>query len=231
MKTYDNLFEVFAKRGFAYEAMIQKQLYKMGLANTDKTAGASNRADVLFVHKGKEHNLEIGTAGKDFAQGKVHWQKDKWYADTKNSKAITNYLQTLTYDDDLMNQWGPVALGKKTNAQVTSDMRVAAARKGGDLYLTDIDPDIIANYYADKGVYYIHVEGAGAFHLAKNPARLPLPYFDVRPEIRFRVKGYGGGKYDTTWAIKIPKSSLPQSPYTFDPSDTKRKGPAEFLKK
>ena len=55
MKTYDNLFEVFAKRGFAYEAMIQKQLYKMGLANTDKTAGASNRADVLFVHKGKEH--------------------------------------------------------------------------------------------------------------------------------------------------------------------------------
>jgi hypothetical protein len=222
--------EAYAKRGFAYEGKIQKQLYAMGLANTDKTAGASNRADVVFTHRGKEHNLEIGTAGKDFAQGKVHWRNGSWYADTKNSQAITDYLQTLTYDEDLMNVWGPVALGKSSEAQITPDMRVKAARSGGDLYLTDIDPDIISNYYADKGVYYIHVEGAGAFHLSANPARLPLPYFDVRPEIRFRVKGYGSGKYDTTWAIKIPTSSLPASPYTFDPDDTQRKGPAEFLK-
>ena len=231
MKSYRELqLEVYAKRGFAYEARIQKQLFDMGFAETDKTAGSSNRADVLFTHKGKEHNLEIGTAGKDFAQGKVHWRNGKWYADTKNSKVITDYLQTLTYDEDLIDHWGPIALGKDTEAQVTADQRVAAARKGGDLYLTDIDPNIVSNYYADKGVYYIQVEGAGAFRLAKNPARLPLPYFEVAPEIRFRVKGYGGGKYDTTWAIKIPKRSLPQSTFTFDPEDTQRKVPGDFLK-
>ena len=232
MRSYEKLFEGFAKAAFDYEALIQKGLYKMGFANTTKTAGSTNRADVVFTHKGKEHNLEIGKVGKDFAQGKVHWRGKKWYADTKNSKTITDYLQTLTYDDDLMNHWGPISLGKKTEAQVTSDMRVKQARTGGDLYLTDIDPDIIAKYYADKGVYYIQVDGHGAFPLGKNPARLPLPYFACAPEIRFRSnKGYGGGKFDTTWAIKIPKSSLPSSPYTFDPTDTQRKGPAEFLKK
>ena len=116
MKSYRELqLEVFAKRGFAYEARIQKQLFDMGFAKTDKTAGSSNRADVLFTHKGKEHNLEIGTTGKDFAQGKVHWRNGKWYADTKNSKVITDYLQTLTYDDDLIDHWGPIALGKDTS--------------------------------------------------------------------------------------------------------------------
>ncbi len=222
-----------AKKGFDYEKKIQVGLFKHGHAKTKATAGASNRADVVFLHKGKEHNLEIGISGKDFAQGKVHWNVDtnKWYADTKNSKTLTKFLQQYTYDDDLMAQWGPVALG--TNSTATARQRAAVAKKGGDLYLTDLPPRMIWDYYADKGTYYIQVDGAGAFWMKKNPLNLPLPRFEVLPELRFRVKGYGSKSstpHDTTWAVKIPKSGMIQSPATFDVKDTSRLGPGSFLK-
>jgi len=223
-----------AKAGFDYEKKIQVGLFKAGYAKTKDTAGSTNRADVVFLHKRKEHNLEIGITGKDFAQGKVHWntETNKWYADTKNSATLTKFLQTLTYDDDLMDTWGPAALGQKTAA--TAKTRVAAARKGGDLYLTDVPAKMIWDYYSDKGTYYIQVKGHGAFYMKKNPLGLPLPRFTVKPMLRFRVKGYGSKSsvpHDTTWAVKIPTSGFPKSDYTFDLSDNTKTGPAKFLKK
>ena len=235
MKSFEHyLLEAHATKAFKYEGKIQRGLYRLGYANTKKTAGSTNRADVVFLHKGKEHNLEIGTTGKDFAQGKVHWntKTNKWYADTKNSETLTKYLQTLTYDDDLLDTWGPVAIGTKTAA--TAKQRVAAARRGGDLYLTHVPARMIWDYYADKGTYYIHVQGAGSFYMKKNPANLPLPRFDVTPELRFRVKGYGSKSsvpHDTTWAVKIPKKGMPSSDYSFDAGDRRKNGPAKFLRK
>ena len=226
-------FKTYLKdgKGEEYEARIQTGLYNAGYAVTNKTAGSSNRADGVFLHKKKEHNLEIGTTGKDFAQGKVRWRNGKWFAETKNSKTLTKFLQTLTYDDDLMDQWGPVAIG--TDVESTAKDRVKAARSGGDLYLTDVPPNMIWDYYGDKGVYYIQVDGYGAFYMKRNPAKLPIPKFSVIPEIRFRVKGYGSKSsipHDTTWAVKIPTGGMVNSAFTFDVKDTTRIGPAEFLK-
>ena len=223
-----------AKAGFDYEKKIQVGLFKAGYAKTKATAGSTNRADVVFLHRGKEHNLEIGILGKDFAQGKVHWntETNKWYADTKNSETLTKFLQTLTYDDDLMDTWGPVAIGART--KVTAKKRVAAARRGGDLYLTDVPARMIWDYYNDKGTHYIQVDGHGAYYMKKNPLNLPLPRFTVVPELRFRVKGYGSSSavpHDTTWAVKIPSSGFPKSDYTFDTTDSTRKGPSTFLRK
>ena len=227
-KTY--LKERHAKKGFKYEKHIQRSLYNAGFANTNKTAGSSNRADALFLHKGKEHNLEIGTQGKDYAQGMVRWdvKKSKWYAETKNSKTLTKYLENWSYDDDLMDKWGPLALGARHES--TPKQRVAAARRG-NLILTGMPPRMIWDYYKDKETYYIQVENYGAFWMKRNPLGLPLPRFEVIPELRFRVKGYGSSAkttHDTTWAIKIPH--MISSPYTFDVKDTTRKGPDEFLK-
>lgn len=223
-----------AKAGFDYEKKIQVGLFKAGYAKTKATAGSTNRADVVFLHKGKEYNLEIGILGKDFAQGKVHWntETNKWYADTRNSETLTKFLQTLTYDDDLMDTWGPVAIGART--KVTAKKRVAAARRGGDLYLTDVPARMIWDYYNDKGTHYIQVNGHGAYYMKKNPLNLPLPRFTVVPELRFRVKGYGSSSavpHDTTWAVKIPASGFPKSDYTFDTKDSTRKGPSTFLRK
>lgn len=231
MKSFKKyLKERFAKKGFKYEARIQIGLYNAGFADTNKTAGSSNRADALFLYKGKEHNLEIGTKGKDYAQGMVYWdvKRSKWYASTKNSESLTKYLEKWSYDDDLMDKWGALALGAKQAA--TPKQKVAAARRG-DLILTGMPPRMIWDYYKDKETYYIQVENYGAFWMKKNPLRLPLPRFEVTPELRFRVKGYGSSAkktHDTTWAIKIP--DMISSPYTFDVEDTTRKGPAEFLK-
>ena len=98
--------------------------------------------------------------------------------------------------------------------------------------MTDLPPRMIWDYYADKGTYYIQVEGAGAFWMKKNPLNLPLPRFEVTPLLRFRVKGYGSKSstpYDTTWAVKIPSSGMIQSPATFDVKDTTRLSPTNFL--
>ncbi len=229
-KTY--LKEGYAKSGFNYEARIQTGLYEAGYAITNKTAGSSNKADVLFLYKGKECNLEVGTKGKDYGQGMVYWdvKKSKWYASTKNSETLTKYLQKWSYDDDLMDKWGALALGAKQEA--TPKQKVAAARKG-DLILTGMPPRMIWDYYKDKETYYIQIENRGAFWMKSNPLGLPLPQFKVTPELRFRVKGYGSSRkktHDTTWKISVPESGMISSSYTFDVKDTTRKGPAEFLK-
>ncbi len=229
-KTY--LKERYAQRGFNYEARIQIGLYNAGYADTDKTAGSSNRADVLFLHKGKEYNLEIGTKGKDYGQGMVRWDinTSKWRAETKNSETLTKYLEKWSYDDDLMDKWGSLAL--KAKRESTPKQRVKAAR-AGDLILTGMPASMIWDYYNDKGTQYIQVENYGAFYMKNNPLKLPLPQFKVTPEFRFRVKGYGSSAkktHDTTWRIGIPESGMKNSSYTFDVEDTARKGPAEFLK-
>ena len=210
--------------GDGYEARIFNILNKKGVLKSDSArAGAGGKADMIFVHDGKEYNLEAKEDQKaDFGQKYLKWENDKF--EWRQNDATTK-LYTKCGILDFINK---VENARKfhLNKITKSDKEITRLDNKEDQNFFDMkfkipqEEDLLAQYYNEKGVHYIQIgyhsiipEGkkhpkksqCGFYHLGSDPASLGTQKFDGYMIIRFRAKAIRSepaSNYNLTTALK-----------------------------
>lgn len=193
------------KRGSYYESKIYKLLVKKGFDSVSVPAGASSRCDITVVHQGKIVNFEIKNKGA-FEGGsvKLHPTIDRGMVIQK--ECIQKYIlgDFLLYDGEVL----PWSIGNKTK---TAWNKVSHIFKR-DVYISSPD-DSISNYYYQKGVHYIQIEGLGLYHTKEDILDLNVPKFTCKTVLRIRCTKHmkDGVSTDITAALQFDRNTLIKS--------------------
>ena len=185
------IFEVVGQGGRDYEGVINDKLKKYGNARPDATtAGSSADApDATFLHKNKEHHLEIKKdKGAMFGQIELHHNGKSWDISerSKNKYPETHkQIQKSGFLEKLNKQW------KKPSGNYEQDLKM------GNVYHNHPNADPIkAHYGKDRKTNYIQIGGGhGFYHTGNDVAKLNSPELHGQTQIRARMKPRG---YDKT---------------------------------
>ena len=150
-------------------------------------AGAGDRPDIVFLHSGKPHNLEVKNAlTVDFGQKMLRWSADKkWY--WSEDDKITQLYTGLGVLDAINNKNIVPIKFNRPNKEITptdkkADQNAFKAR-------IDIPFETLVKYYNEKGIFYIQIgTGFGFYHLGKDMANLGTPAFIATLSLRLRAK-------------------------------------------
>jgi hypothetical protein len=184
------IFEVVGQGGRDYEGVINDRLKKHGNAKPDATtAGSSADApDATFLHKNKEHPLEIKKdKGAMFGQIELHHNGKSWDVSerSKNKYPETHkQIQKSGFLKKLNTQW------KKPSGDYEKDLKM------GNVYHNHPNADPIkAHYGKDRKTNYIQIGGGhGFYHTGNDVAKLNSPELHGQTQIRARMKPRGYDK-------------------------------------
>lgn len=184
--------QAIGQGGRDYEEVINTRLKKYGRRDANATtAGSSADApDATFIHKGKEHNLEVKKdKGAMFGQMELHHDGKSWSASEKSKKKYPETHKELVksgFFEKLNKQW------KKPSGDYDTDLKM------GNVYHTHPNADPIkAHYGKDRKTPYIQIGGGhGFYHTGGDVAGLGSPELHGQTKIRARMKprGWKDGK-------------------------------------
>jgi len=207
-----------------FEILRDKEILKQG----EKRAGAAgNKPDAVFVHNGKEYNLEIKKdETADFGQKYLRWEKNKfvWSVDDSATKLYTK-CGILDFANKVES-----AREFHTNRIMKKKEDITKMDKCEDLKFFDMkfkipqEDDLLAQFYNEKEVYYIQIgkhkkKACGFYHLGSDPAGLGTRGFDGYMLVRFRAKTIRSKhvyNYGLTAVLKYLPDLKPASPSEFD---------------
>ena len=194
-------------KGDSYEGEIFDIMkMKRVLKPDSKRAGAGGAADIVFVHKGTDYNLEVKEDQKaDFGQKYLKWKNDEfvWRVDDSTTKLYTEF-GVLDFINGVEN-----VRKFHLNKIEKKDEEITRLDNKEDQNFFDMkfkisqENDLLAKYYNEKGVYYIQIgyhskipdgkksprrSKCGFYHLGSDPAKLGTNRFDGYMLIRFRAK-------------------------------------------
>jgi len=191
--TYEEkIFDIFKNKG----------LLKPGTLR----AGAGGKPDIMFLHNGKEYNLEAKeNQGADYGQKYLKWENDKlvWRVDDSTTKLYTKC--------GVLNFVNEVNRARKfpINKIIKNDLEITRMDNKEDQNFFDMkfkipqSNNLLAQFYNEKDVHYIQIgthsivpDGkktgkktpCGFYHLGSDPANLGTTEFDGYMLIRLRAK-------------------------------------------
>lgn len=174
--------------------------------NFYRAGAAGNKADIIFVHLGKEYNLEIkNMQNPDYGQKKLDYDLSKkvWSWVNENDPISIMYTK-LGLINNIDENFIPIWYQKrqKVDGKYTSvpgktysleDFKMDQSKF--NYPLKKVPLETLFEYYSNKNTYYIQVEGSGFYHLKKDVANLNTPQFDGDISLRFRLKHAGHTKH------------------------------------
>ena len=191
MKTLKHFItEATGQGGRDYEEFVNDRLKKHGRARPDATtAGSSGDApDATFLHKNKEHNLEIKKdKGAMFGQMELHHNGKEWDASENTKKKYPETYKSIKksgFFKTLNDRWG------KPSGDYEKDLKM------GNVYHSHPNADPIkAHYGKDRKTNYIQIgSGHGFYHTGDDVAKLGSPELHGETQIRARMKPRGHDK-------------------------------------
>ena len=189
--------------GDAYEADIFEILDDKGVlkAGKKRAGAAGNKPDAVFVHNGKEYNLEIKKdETADFGQKYLRWEQVAgegaqfvWSQDDSTTKLYTK-CGILDFANNVES--AKLFLTNKTQKKKED---ITEMDKYEDLKFFDMklkipqEDDLLAQFYNEKEIYYIQIgthqkKTCGFYHLGSDPAGLGTRRFDGYMLVRLRAK-------------------------------------------
>lgn len=211
-------------KGLEYEIKINNLLRKNGIqrlsfhgAGTD-----SNAPDAEITVNKKYYKVEIKLDnGVDYGQGSLVYNLDKkkWELAGSNTAAAEEMRKLLTKLKvlDIVNkQWGPKGPPKKftvVNKLYTAKDVEFDYTNFKDIFI-DVPMNAVANYYNSKNTYYIQVGKFGFYYMGKDIAKLGIPEFKNRLQLRIRIKKGGSSplyNYRFSTAITAKTGMLKKS--------------------
>ena len=221
--------------GFKYEKEVISTLIESGLAgNITEGAGASSAdADADIYINGEYHLVEVK---KDlYAQmggTSVRYSGDSFEPVGKavegdTFEIVSAALETKKEDlQRLLDFLGQDGFPFTCTKDAWETAKIAGLLKPINTKVKK-DTTFLAEHYAQKGVNYIQIGGAGLFHLGNNPAGLPVPELVGEIDIELRA-GRSGSKPSATGEPVVGGSLRAQgrlkfqglSPYTLDDPDS-----------
>ena len=213
---FEQLFEAIGQGGRDYEDVINTRLKKYGKARPDATtAGSSADApDASFLHRNKEHNLEIkADKGAMFGQMELHHNGKEWDASEKSKKKYPetyNAVKKSGFFKTLNSQW------KKPSGNYEKDLKM------GNVYHEHPNADPIkAHYGKDRKTNYIQIGGGhGFYHTGNDVAKLGSPELHGKTQIRARMKPRGydaqGNRTYGALAVMSLKGDVQKSHHDLD---------------
>ena len=181
------------------------------------TAGFSNVGiDLEIEVVGKPFAVEIKKDYKAQMGGtSIQYDIESNNAKLKNPEEVSEELQNMFIEFtkskrnefialiDYLRKQSPEALHKNLSynipvgtvtKQAWESAKTAGLLKPLNIIIPFDNTDLIANHYNKKGVFYIQIGGAGLFYLNKNPLNLPIPKFEGKIQIEFRLGRSGSVK-------------------------------------
>ncbi len=179
-------------KGHIYEEKINSILRNHGVLKPGKASAGSSAVDPdsIFVHKGKEYNLEIKSDGADYCQQVILWDKTNgWHWGEEN-------IVTGLFDD--LKVLGSINFEPNkyrfNNNQITEEMKKNDQKMIKNTN-NEADNQILFEYYKSKGTYYIQIENFGFFYLSEDIANLGVDQFNGKLFWRTRGKTHNRNRY------------------------------------
>jgi hypothetical protein len=213
---FEELFEAVGQGGRDYEDVVNTRLKKYGKARPDATtAGSSADApDASFLHKNKEHNLEIkADKGAMFGQMELHHNGTEWDASEKSKKKYPETYKAVKksgFFKTLNSKW------KKPSGKYETDLKM------GNVYHEHPNADPIKSHYGkDRETNYIQIgKGHGFYHTGNDVAKLGSPELHGKTQIRARMKPRGydakGNRTYGALAVMSLKGDVKKSHHDLD---------------
>tara|TARA_Y100000590_G_scaffold92982_1_gene105272 strand:- start:3290 stop:4036 length:747 start_codon:yes stop_codon:yes gene_type:complete len=196
--------------GDTYELRIGRILEQRGVLpeNFQRAGAAGNRPDLAFVYNGNTYGLEVKKdQTADFGQKYLKWNEDneifEWSVDDDVTQLYTR-VGVLEFINTVEN-----ARRFHLNKITKENEEITRLDNKEDQNFFDMnfkipqDDDLLAEFYNNKGVYYIQIgthsvlatgarrprkQPCGFYHLGSDPAKLGTRRFDGYMLIRFRAK-------------------------------------------
>ena len=207
------------QRGFLYERSIFNKLRSRGITpRGSEPAGPNpNLPDATFIYEGQPYKLEVKLDLRaDFGQGTLNYVDGVWTlggADTPEAEEMRRLLESVGTAEFANLEWGKKGTPNKGTVE-TGNFTQEMVRED---YIRFKDGFKIVNkkniwdYYAAKDTYYIQIGGYGLYYMGMNPAKLPIPQFDVTARLRIRMKpskSYPVYSYGFKTALKINQKPM-----------------------
>ncbi len=247
----DDLFENVSSGGYQYERIVSRALTNAGISGKIKSYKKSQTSnafqpDLDFIIGGNRYLLEVKQSNKS-QMGGTSFRYNPYANDIETM--FTPVTDIIPMDD--LSIIREILLSKQTvlndylthinnhpsnkqNGFAVQGWPFTATRESLDDardvgLLKQVNTTIhyntafIHNHYAKKGIFYIQVGGSGLFHLADNPANLPVP--QLKGAFDLEVRSAAKGRVTTANGVVVAGSGLRvqgrwtgygKSPYTLD---------------
>lgn len=212
-------------KGDIYEHTIFLILQTKKILSKDSTrAGAGGGADIKFLHKSQECNLEVKLDLKaDYGQKMLKWNDEELWSWCKTD-SVTEFYTSL----DLLNKINRKKIVPNRFTIPKKQITTADKQKDQQVFEDSIDIDINALYdfYANKNCYYIQVGGYGFYHLQQDILSLGTPQFICQMRLRLRAKTihsqpvYNYGFYAVLKVLKT-RDAPQKSKYDLEEKDSR----------
>jgi hypothetical protein len=178
------------------------------------SAGATDRPNGYFCHKGM-YPFEIKKdLSADFAQIELDWDKQGrfFYSNKSKNSEFVSVLETEEFLDEISSKWTSTPR-KFTNRHIDTVDRNWDQDHFQDIK-REVDAKLVEDFYNLKKppINYIQIGGKGFFYMSADIARLNVPRLKGRGILRARVKTRDSkeNKYGFLVAIKL-RTVLPST--------------------
>lgn len=168
-----------------------------------RAGAAADKPDVMFVHKGKEYNLEVKDfTNPDYGQRRIHFYPNQRIWKWAKQDKLSNLYENLGLKENIPKDFSPIWYQKRIIKEGKKKYEFAEGMdytlddlqgNHGDQKLFNYDHIAIPRealflYYSIRNTFYIHIHKLGLYHLDSDPAGLGTTQFNGSPHFRFRVK-------------------------------------------
>lgn len=217
--------------GDTYEEKIFEICKKKGITPVGSTrAGASNKADVEFLHLGKTYKLEVkNNMNPDYGQKRIHLDvsRNVWF--WAKPDTVTQFYNQLNVTSFINAQLTPIWYQKKKPNATFKRWHNNSNTSAYDLADLKFDQrnfehkiciplQSLFTYYKHRNTYYIQIEGSGFYHLDSDIANLGTQQYKGELFLRFRVKhtGHSRGSADKCQFMAVLKQKTKSEPSRYN---------------
>ena len=172
--------------------------------NQNDLGNSTNKCDILcnFL-KEQDIGIEIKSYNTpDWMQFSINYLNNKWQTKT-NNKIIDDLIQNI----NLYNGKIPSFISK----HITYNEWSKEKHNFKDVYL-DIPNDTIRKLYYEKGCKYIQINyGYGLYHLENDICAFNVPIFEIKQELRIRIKVHSTKLQNGYCSLSITASCKPKN--------------------
>jgi len=212
-------------KGDAYEEKIVKIMKRHGIVPKHfHRAGAGGGTDAIFVHHGKQYNLELKKdLFADYGQKMLTWSKSTlwtWRVDDE----VTRFYTDLGVLDHVNAKNIVPKKHQKEDSNLTFKDKKEDQKNFEDKTIL-IDQDALIDLYRIKNVFYMQIgEGYGFYSLSADPANFGAPQFTSSFVLRLRAKTIHSEPvhHYGFYAVLKPKGKPTRSPFNLERSSKQR---------
>lgn len=200
-------------RGQKYERRVLDKLSYLGLL-PDNLYGN----DAGFIHWGKEYFLEVKNAtAPDFGQKGLVWDQSNGWT-WRITDHITDYFDRINLIAFIDPEFIPQRYTKQPNMITIEDKHFDQENfEVPNIPINDVE--LLYEYYARNGCYYIQIENKGFYYLKEDIASLGVPKFMPKLSLRLRAKTHHSNpiyNYSFFAVIRLQSRSFKNSPFDID---------------